>query len=458
MSESAAVAAPSVTLEWRKQSDINVGQECKCQLVVKNCGQTPARDVEIRAYFPSSVRLVAAHPAPTASESFVGWQVPELKAGEEKIMEVAMIPLQRGEIATKADVRFSGTADGLFAVAEPMLELQVEGPAQVLIGEPASQTVTVTNPGTGIANHVMIEAVLPEGLEHARGQRLQMDLGSLNPGESRSVRLALAATKGGRHHLDVQARAESGLVRTASSDVSVIAPSLTAQIAGPGLRYIGRHGAFTLTVSNDGAAATDNVQVRYKVPSGFEFISADKGAQFDRATGLVTWFVGRLEKGQTAEIKVTLNAREAGSFKHLVRATSEHGVLSDAEMTTVVDGSASLALEVKDLEDPVEVGAETVYEVRVKNEGSAAAHEVGVACELPAGMKFISAEGPSRHVAERGAVMFQALPELAAGQTATYKVRVSAAAPGSLRFKAHLTSRSIEEPLTGEELTKFYGE
>ncbi|WP_437204373.1 hypothetical protein [Planctomicrobium sp. SH664] len=456
--EEFGTAAPAVSVTWRKESEINVGQECRCHLVVKNSGQTAAQEVQLRAFFPENVRLVKAVPAPAYSQEFLGWQISELKAGEEQVIEISMIPLQRGDIATRADVRFSGTANGLFAVAEPMLGLEIEGPAQVLIGEPAPHTVTVTNPGTGIANNVQIEAHIPEGLEHARGHRLVMELGSLNPGESRSVRLALAAVKGGSQNLQVEARAESGLVRHQATELVVIAPSLNTTIAGPSMRYLGRQGTFALTVSNDGAAASDNVRVMHKIPSGFEFVSSDRGAQYDSATGLLNWFVGRLEKGQKAEIKVTLLAKEAGEQRHLVRATSEHGTTSDADMTTMIEGTSSLALQVKDLEDPVEVGSETVYEVRVKNEGSAAARNVALGCELPAGMSFVSAEGPVEFRAERGSVLFRSIPELGAGQSVTFKVKVSAAAPGSLRFRALLTSESVGEPLAAEEMTKFYGE
>ncbi|SFJ68455.1 DUF11 domain-containing protein [Planctomicrobium piriforme] len=455
---SVATSAPAVTIEWQKQSEINVGQECKCHLIVKNSGQTTASDVELRAHFPANVRLVDAQPVPAHAEKYLGWQIPELKAGEQKVIEITMVPLERGDISTRADVRFSGSANGNFAVAEPMLDIHVEGPTQVLIGEPASHIVTVTNPGTGIATKVHIEALVPEGLEHARGQRLLMDLGNLNPGESRSVRLALAATKGGPQHLTVHAKADSGLARTAESDVTVIAPMLATTIQGPGLRYLGRQGSYVMTVANDGAAATDNVQLRYKVPAGFEFVSADRGAQYDAANSLVTWFVGRLERGQKSEIKVTLMARQAGEFKHMVRATSEHGAISDAECMTSVEGTSSLAIAVKDLEDPVEVGSQTSYEIRVKNEGSAAARTVGLTCELPPGMTFVSAEGPAEFICERGTVIFRELPEVAAGQSLTFKVNVAAASPGSLRFRAHLSSQSIQEPLTAEEMTKFYGE
>ncbi len=453
-----SAVAPSVKIEWKKQSDINVGQECSCHLLVTNIGQTTAQDVEVRASFPTSVRLINAVPAPSQAQSFLGWNFTELKPGETKTIEIAMVPLERGEINTRADVRFTATAEGRFGVAEPMLNIAVEGPKQVLLGEPASHLVTVSNPGTGIADRVQIEAILPEGLEHSRGQRLLMDLGNLNPGESRSVRLALAATKGGQHHLEVQAKSEAGLTRSAHSDVNVIAPNLAAGIQGPSLRYVGRQGVYTLAVTNDGAAATDNVQVRYKIPEGFEFVSADRGAQFDSATGLLTWFVGRLEKGQKSEIRTTLLARQLGEFKHMVRATSEHGTLSDAECVTSVEGTSSLSIAVKDTEDPVEVGSQTTYEIRVRNEGSASARAVGLTCEMPSTMTFVGAEGPAEFVNEGSTILFRALPEVAAGQTITFRVKVAAHSQGSLRFRALLSSESIDEPLTAEELTKFYGE
>ena len=455
---SSLTQAPAVTVEWRKQSDLNVGQECLCHLIVKNAGQSSAKDMEVQAYFPESVRLINAKPAPMASDRYLGWKVEELKPGEERIIEITMVPLQRGDINTRAEVRFSGLANGHFAVAEPMLEISMEGPRQVLIGESAAQTVTVSNPGTGIASHVQIEAIIPEGLEHARGQRLQMELGNLNPGESRTVRLALAAAKGGPQHLTVNARADSGLSRATTSDVNVIAPNLTATIQGPGLRYLGRQGQFVMSVTNAGQAATDNVQVRYKVPSGFDFVSADRGAQYDSATGLVTWFVGRLEGNQNAEIKVTLLARQSGEFKHLARASSEHGAVADAEFMTTVEATPLLAVQVRDLEDPVEVGAEMGYEIRVRNEGSASAKGVTLACELADGMALVQAEGPVDFVAERNTVVFRSLPEVGAGQTMVFKVKVKVATPGSLRFRAHLSSESVSEPLTAEEMTKFYGE
>jgi len=449
---------PSVTIQWVKKSSVNVGQECRCDLVVKNDGEATAHEVEVEAFFPKNVRLVNSEPRPSESASYLGWEFDELEPGEEKVIHITMIPLERGNIATHADVRFSGTAHGAFTVAEPLLELKMTGPQEIFVGDPASHTVTVTNPGTGVATNVKIEALIPKGLEHARGERLLMELGSLNPGESRSVRLAMAAVQGGRHIVQVQARADADLVRTAAAELMVIAPSLTAKVTGPKLRYLGREGTFILAVTNDGVAATDNVRVMHKIPEGFEFITSDRGAQYDAGTRILTWFVGRLESGQHVETKVTLNAKSRGEFKHLVRATSEHGTFSDAELRTVIEGSSALAVEIVDLDDPVEVGTEAIYEVRVKNEGSASARNIGLTCELAPGMNYLSANGPADHIAEKQLIVFRTIGELGAGKTATFRVHVSSVATGNALFRARVLSESVAEPLTTEELTKFYGE
>ncbi len=456
--EASGPQTPTVTIEWKQQGAINVGQECQCDLVVKNSGETDASGVEVEAYFPNNVRLLDASPKPSKSETFLGWQFAALKAGEERVIRIKMLPLERGNIATRANVRFTGTANNVFTVAEPLLAVKVQGPQQVMIGESAPHTVVVTNPGNGITSNVQIEAVIPDGLEHARGKRLLMEIGSLNPGESRSIRLAMAAVTGGEHQIQVQASADAGLIQRTVAEVSVIAPSLNATIDGPGLRYLGRQGVFTLTVANDGAAATSNVQMMHKVPTGFEFISADKGVQFDKSTRLLTWFVGRLEKGEKSELNVTLSAKTLGEHKHLVRATSEHGSLADAEFTTRIEGTSSLSVEVVDLDDPVETGTEAIYEVRLKNEGSAAAKDVGLACEMATGVSFVGATGPTQHIAEQQNIVFRTIPELGPGKVAVYRVRVTSQTSGNARFRARVTSESVEEALTADELTKFYGE
>ncbi len=449
---------PAVSVEWHMAGQLNLGQDCDCELIVTNKGRSTAQHIAVEASLPHAVHVAFTDPDPELADGPLSWRIESLEPGETRKIQLIVVPHESGPIEATALVRYSASSRQTFDVSQPMLQIAVEGPSQVNVGEPAPQTVTVTNPGDGIAANVKLEAAIPEGLEHSRGKRLLMDIGSLNPGETRTVRLALAAVTGGQHIVQVEARADSNLVQNAVAQVEVVAPSLTATIDGPALRYLGREATYTLRVRNDGHVASDNVRLMHKVPEGFDFVRADRGAQFDEATRVLSWFVGRLDSAQSVELKVTLNPTQLGEFDHLVRAISEHGARSDVQLNTRVEGVATLVMDITDLDDPVEVGRETAYEIRIKNEGTASAHQVGLVCELPGGMSFQKASGPDAHKAAGSNVTFQPHRELPAGETLTYRVHVTGQRAGDVRFRCRLASESIQEPLTSEELTKFYGD
>ncbi|REJ86729.1 MAG: DUF11 domain-containing protein, partial [Planctomycetota bacterium] len=165
-----------------------------------------------------------------------------------------------------------------------------------------------------------------------------------------------------------------------------------------------------------------------------------------------------LDSGDAARLDVTFECRKIGAHTHFIRATSEYGSVSDAQISTAVEGTPSLAMDIQDLEDPVELGTEAAYEIKLKNEGSAPASMVSLACELPEGMKLIDAAAPVEFINERNVLVFEPIRSLGPGQTVTVRIQVSSQVSGNLRFRARLSSESIEEPLIEEELTKFYGE
>jgi len=449
---------PLVGIAWETRGDINVGQTSRFDLVVRNSGKTSARHVEVEASFPESVRLTAANPRPTERDGHLIWTFPLLTAGQVQRLHITLIPSRRGPLSVKALVRMTGEAAGLFSVKEPLLKIEVSGPKKVLIGEPASQTIVVSNPGTGTATNVAVEALLPAGLEHPRGKRLVTQIGALSPGESRKVRLALVATNGGAQTVRVNATADAGLTSHIRAGVTVVAPVLTAKIEGPKLRYIGRAARYRLTISNDSAAESNNVRVRHQIPDGFRFRRADHGAKFDAAHKTVHWFVGHLDPGQTVGLNVELIATRLGRFDHLITATSEHGSAVRGELQTRIEGTAALELKIVERDDPVEIGTTTSYEVRVHNAGSKAAGNVGVSCELTSGVKLAGATGPTDYIAENGMIIFKSLKTLGPGKTVTYRVDVRGTAAGNHRFRVRLASDSIKQPLITEELTNFYGE
>lgn len=454
-----------VTLEWVKQTEINVGQECQCDLVVKNTGSVSARNVTVQAMFPPAARLLpTTKPAPTPQGKQLQWTLGELAPKQAKVIQIHLIPTNRENLNASAVVHFTSAAATVFKVQEPLLQVALKGPKEVQVGDPASQIIQVSNPGTGTARNVEIKALIPEGLEHPQGKQLTMAIGSLNPGETRMVRLALSAVSGGNHAVKVLAEAkltpESApyLRELKESEIRIIAPSVKVVAEGPGLRYKNRNATYRITVANDGTAVSNNVRVMHRVPEGFQFVSATEGGKFDALSKTVAWFVGRIEPGQTSEMSVTLEAVKLGDFEHQVSAITDQGARSETRIPTKIDGIASLTLEVNDLNDPVEIGVETAYEIHVKNQGTKHAQNVAVACELPAGVELVDVDAPAKHNLQGRVVVFQALPMLDADKAAVYRIIVRGTSDGYQRFRARLASDSIQEPLLVEELTKFYGE
>jgi uncharacterized repeat protein (TIGR01451 family) len=456
----AEIGGPAaVEVRWEKVSEITVGRECRCELVVKNSGAGAAGEVAVEAFFPRSVRLTSAEPKPASADDHLTWTFSTLPAGAERRIQVNLIPSEQGDLKVSAFVRYTEAAAATLAVREPQLQVKLNGPTEVSIGEAASQTITVSNPGSGTADDVTVEVTLPAGLEHAKGRKLTMPIGSLAPGQSQVVRLALVATQGGPQDIHVRASSGQTLHSEAGCKIAVVAPSLKVAADGPSLRYVGRNAEYRVRVTNDGGAAANNVRVTQTVPEGFTFVRADKAGRFEAGTNQVAWFVGHLDAGQTVELAAELTASRLGSYKHLVSVFGESGVKADAAVQTEVDGVASLAVEVLDLDDPVEVGTETAYEIRVRNEGTKAAKNVDVACQVPTGVATLSARGPTEHRAgELNVLNFAPIGELEPGKTALYRIVVRGTAPGKHRFRVRLTSESIDEPLIHEELTHYYAD
>lgn len=451
-------SAPHVSVEWLKSSAINVGQECEVELVVRNLGEVLASDVEVTAFFPNTVRLTSAVPKPAEASDRVVWRFPRLAASEQHSLKVKLIPSTRGDLAASAQVRFTGAAVASFQVAEPLLKVALKAPSSVMIGDPIAQLITITNPGTGAAHDVKIEAVLTDGLEHVRGNRVEMEIGSLNPGETRTVRLGLAAIKGGKQSVNVTAVSSSELSDTASNELEVVAPSLKIAVNGPGLRYKGRAAKYVVEVTNDGTVPNNNVRVSQVIAKGFSYVAADRGGKFDPSQNAVHWFLGRLEPGQTIAVNCELLATELGDFKHLVQVASDSGVRGDSSIDTKVEGASALSMEIVDLDDPVEVGTETAYEIRLKNDGSKAASDVAIRCELAAGIELVNATGPTNGALSGQKLAFQPIAEIPAGGQVIYRVHVRSGVEGNYRMRVELTSSSMTEPLSLEESTKFYND
>jgi len=443
--------SPGVTVQWVRRGEFNVGQECDIDLVVQNTSKSAVRSVMTEASIPEGLELVEAKPPAMEGSETPTWTFGELKPGETRTVALKVIPRQRGDVRLDAFVRMTGFSSSEFSVQEPLISVEVSGPETVEVGQQAGYVVKVTNPGTGLANNVVIQAAIPEGLEHRSGSILSIDIGTLNAGESRQAKLSLTAVKGGVQDVAVRAIASGDLTDETTATVTVAEPKLKIAINGPEEQLAGRTSDYTMTVSNAGGVPSENVRAKYRIPQGFEFVSANRGGKYSKTDHSIEWFVGTLQPDGSSDFSLTLRATEPGELLHQAGVISEHGQVTMCDYNTVVEGMAALDLKIVSSSKDLAKGDDVTWEVRIRNTGSRAASNVGMSCELPSGIQLVDAEGPSEHIAENGVMVFRSLPTIAPDEEIVYSIRATCLREGNHRLRLRVASESISEPLIGEE-------
>lgn len=446
----------SVTLEWIGPPMIKIGQAFTYELVVRNTGVSKVTDVVVRDRFPEGMKINAVEPRGTQDgDSFV-WNIGALEPRQETRIRIEMLAAKKGEVVCHATVSATSPAMAKFRVSEPQLAVKQTCPEKTQIGDPASFTIAVSNPGDGPADGVVIRAHLSEGLKHEKGNEFSYEIGTLAAGETRTVQVVCDTIKGGQQVVRTVATSESGLEASGESAIQVTEAKLALDMAGPKLRYLDRQAVYTIAISNPGDSPANNVKLQVDMPVGFKFTTSTHGGRHDASARTIHWFLGTLNAGEKKEVQYTCLAAQTGQHKHAAVCSGQRGIKADAEVVTAVEGISALLLEVVDVDDPVEVGTDTAYEIRVTNQGSREATNVEIHCLVPKEMQVRGGQGPTNYRTEGQEILFAPLGKLAPRADAIYRVFVRGAATGDVRFRARLVSDSLTDPVIEEESTKIY--
>lgn len=451
-------ATPLLSLTTIGPGSVNLGQPVTYEIVAKNTSGFPLQDVVVRDELPAGAKFLGALPAPDARTDKLTWNVGSLEAGAERRFKVEIQPSREGEIIAGATATCSVAASLRLKVTQPRLALTKTGPETVPVGDPAVFEIKVTNTGSGPASGVVVTDRLPAGLWHEQGDQVETDLGTLAAGESKTVTLKTKAAKVGRLVNEAVAHADGGLRITAQAVLTVTQAELALRKSGPQRCYLNRPVEFSLEASNPGTGPAVNVRLTDTLPAGLEFDSASDNGKYEAAGRTVTWTLGTLEPRQKRGVTVKTLAKEAGDLVNQALVQADRGLESRATATVHVEGIPALMLEVVDLDDPVEVGTETTYEIRVLNQGTAASTGVQIIATVPKEMTTKSASGPTAHRQQGQQVIFEPIPKLAARADALFRVRVVGQEPGDLRFKVQLTCDQLQRPVYEEESTRVYSE
>jgi uncharacterized repeat protein (TIGR01451 family) len=448
---------PSVTIEKIAPPEIQVNKPATFQVVVRNSGPVPAENVEVTDVVPQGTQLISTTPKTTVGQrGEILWKVGDLKPNEEAKLQVDLMPLAEGEIGSTAVVQFRSTASMRTIATKPEVVLELTAPKQVMIAEDAKLKIKLSNPGTGAASKVVLQAKIPPGFQHPAGNELEFDVGQFKPGETRDLDLTLHAVQAGQFTFTLAAQGDANLRTEKSVNIEVIAPAVQVQVTGPGLRYLERQAKYTLTVSNPGTAAARDINLTARLPKGMQFVEASDSGRYDVATNSVMWALDELPPGQSGAVSLTTLAKDAGEQKLRGEVRAAGGLSETTEQVTMVEGVAAVLFTVADIDDPVEVGGNATYEIHVVNQGSKAANRLQIAVDFPPQIKPMTGDGPSRPTVEGQRMVFEPMSRLAPKADITYKVVGQCLAPGDLRVQVLLKTDEMEKPVVKEESTRVY--
>jgi uncharacterized repeat protein (TIGR01451 family) len=309
-----------------------------------------------------------------------------------------------------------------------------------------------------MATNVVLEEDVPEGLTHSSGSQIEYKVGHIPPQSTRRLELTLRATRAGVVNNLLIARADGDLVVEDQATLQVVAPQLAVELQGPQRRYLERKATFQIIVSNPGTADATNVDLICRLPHGLQFVGTNNSGVFDPQARTIEWSLARLPAGKQGKVELTVMPTTIGDHNLEAETRGDMNLSDRAAQLVTVEGIPALFFGVADLTDPIEVGGQTRYEIRVVNQGTKSATNIRLVAEAPPGMRPLAGDGPSRGQVTNQQVVFEALPQLTAKSEVKYYVTVEGAGEGHHLFRVQMMSDDLQNEVTKEESTMVYSD
>ncbi len=468
---------PTLRLAWTAPAEVRVNRAAPYTLTVANTGTQAVRKVVVQVRVPEGVTATDANPSAATVAGVLLWELGTLQPRDVRELRVNLASSVRGELMPQAWVTFTGYATTSVTVREPKLEAFISSPEIVKIGEPIPISYGVRNSGDTTADAVKIVM----GRVNTTGAGFTNEFSNTLPGGNGQAiaqgkesveKVTETAEQPGIIDYEITATGADGLKASARARVKVLAPQLQLKVEGPGEIGLTKTGYYTVTVTNTGDLAAD-ATLSTELGAGLKQLEV--AAELDNGFNVFELWGGQfiLDAGKSQSFRVKASAVSPGNFANKFRVTESRGSKAHAECLTAVKGVPGIRMELVDSIDPVKVGGETTYVIKVSNTGMATDRNLSIACEFPDGLKVTSVSSPVTHreihepatrtfdgtpVAGRTVIRFNPVRELGPKTEVAFRVTVKTNLSGNTRVRAALTSDHLTTPVVKEESTTVYGD
>lgn len=456
-------ASPNLQLTTTGPGTVIVGREASYVVILSNTGTSVADEVAVELRIPAGAELVSATGSDGTTrfegeqdqEGLIRWDIGRIGSHGKSSLTVTLIPRSpRAFDLAVAWAALPSTATSHIEVLEPKLNVLLAGPTDVLFGDSSIYTVTVTNPGTGVTENIVLS--LPATGSADGAVRTQV-IGALQAGGRKTIEFEVTPQEEGIFPVHVTAVAEGNLNAEESRDVLVRRANFQIAMEGPRAKFAGTSASYRIQVVNTGNANAMNVTAVADLPEGATFIACEGGGEYNEERGQVEWLIGSLRPNENRELALTCLLANAGENRVGFDATSGGGLAASESVLTKVEALADLKLELFDPRGPIEVGEDALYEIRITNRGTKAAENILVFAYFENGVNPIAVQGGVAEIDLDGGVVFRPIPQIEAGQEITLQITARASHSGDLKFRAEAECSDPNTRLVGEETTRYYG-
>lgn len=443
-----------IVVTKRFLSGTTAGSELRYRLSV--LAKVPVANVSVMEELPDSFDFVQSDPIPTSMAGPM-WELGSIDAGASKSIEIAVTAAEVGTYATCSVV----TADPRIClpifVGLPNLTIAKSGPAVLQVGEVANWEVIIRNTGTAAAENVVITDNLPDGFTATAP--LRQDVGTLAPGESRTVAFSGRAAEEGSFVNVAAANFTGGQEVTASAPVRVERASITITKTGPEESFINTQEPYDIVVTNNGSSVLQQVVVTDALPVENLRVTATGGGSVvdDNADGTpeqLVWNVGEMAPGDERSFRVLLTSTRPGTHDYPVGVTTARGLTDDDSVTTRWKAVPGVLTWIVDNTDPIMIGQETVYTAHIQNQSEFEPFEVDFS-SITFGDQVEVVEADAGATIESNVVTFDPF-NLGPGEKVTQTVRVRAVKPGLTTAVMQTKTNFTEVPVQNSETTTVY--
>jgi uncharacterized repeat protein (TIGR01451 family) len=366
------IAKPSVRVKATAPSQAIRYEAVSFRIEVANTGAAPLRNVVVTDELPAGLVFVSGKPEPN-TEKPLTWKLGDVPPHQVRRLEYQAISQQTGTFRNNAKVTAAGgvsaTDSAGVTVGEAKLKISISGPSRRLVNRPIPYHITIGNLGSVPLSNVQVSDELPpEGVEFVsassggrrEGGFVRWSLGSLKPGELRSLLLVLRAPKSGKELRDmVRATAICPHAEGGSEEISDKAISEEARIELPtntpvieidkntDWLVVGQKATYTIRLLNPGKNNVLHPSVFVEVPDKMN-ITAVRGESTGRQQGQKVHFdpVSVLGAGEEKAYTIEVEAKKAGEAKLRAWWTDgrhENGLTETWEDKTIILDPSQIA-------------------------------------------------------------------------------------------------------------------